>query len=227
MIKNPYYIYRHIRPDTNEVFYIGKGTNRRNKYSYERATVFNKRNTWWEYIFNKCGGVIIVEILIEFDCTDKCVAKEKEMIALYGRRDLGKGTLVNLTDGGDGSWGHITSEVTRAKRRILSSGPRSQKWIDSIRAARKNGGNGGVVCKGDKLSASWRKNISEGQKGPNNYMRGRTGAKSHVSRKVLDQFTGVVYDSISIAAESNNYNMKTLYNWLSGHRNNPTTLVFA
>jgi hypothetical protein len=36
--------------------------------------------------------------------------KEKEFIQLYGRKDLGLGELVNMTDGGDGTIGRILSE---------------------------------------------------------------------------------------------------------------------
>ena len=123
----PYYIYRHVRPDTNQVFFLGKGTNRRNVYSYERANDQASRNTYWNNIVNKCGGSYEVEIVMEFDAPEVCVAKEKEFIALYGRANLGKGTLCNLTDGGDGSWGHIVSEKER-QRRSQVRGPKHPNW---------------------------------------------------------------------------------------------------
>lgn len=223
---NPYYIYRHVRKDTNEVFYIGKGTNRRGKYIYERMYAKSVgRNNWWKRIVAKCE--YFAEVVMEFNCPNKCVEKEKELIVLYGRRDMKAGTLVNLTDGGDGSWGLKISEATRKKRSQNAKGPRSQKWINAIRASRKNGGNSGVVKLGDKLPSAWCKNISEGQKGPNNYMRGRTGREHPNSRLVLNQATGAVYDSVTLAAAAYGYKLKTLYNWLSGHRINPTSLRFA
>jgi hypothetical protein len=48
--------------------------------------------------------------------------KEKYFIKLYGRRDLGTGTLVNMTDGGEGSSGAIRSEETRKKQSDANKG---------------------------------------------------------------------------------------------------------
>ena len=42
-----------------------------------------------------------------------------------------------------------------------------------------------------------------------------------------DRESGATFDSVQIAAEKLGYKMKTLYNWLSGHRKNPTSLEFA
>ena len=60
-----------------------------------------------------------------------------------------------------------------------------------------------------------------------NPMYGKTGAAHPNSRKVRDRSTGAIYDSVQIAADELGHKMKTLYNWLSGHRPNPTTLEFA
>ena len=47
------------------------------------------------------------------------------------------------------------------------------------------------------------------------------------SRKVHDKISGATYDSVLIAATTHGHKMKTLYNWLSGHRPNHTALEFA
>ena len=44
-----------------------------------------------------------------------CFKLEIALIAHYGRRDLGLGTLVNLTDGGDGARGAVRTQETRSK----------------------------------------------------------------------------------------------------------------
>ncbi len=105
--------------------------------------------------------------------------------------------------------------------------PRGEAWVASMRAARKNGGNGDVVKTGDKLPESWRKNIAAAKIGALNPMHGKTGPAHPNSRKVRDAATGALYDSVLLAAEAHGFKMKTLYNWLSGHRPNPTTLELA
>ena len=52
-----YYIYRHIRLDTDEVFYIGRGTKSKTfsktiENEYKRA-YSKKRSSFWENITNK------------------------------------------------------------------------------------------------------------------------------------------------------------------------------
>ena len=92
-----YYLYRHIRLDKNEPFYIGIGHTDKDKY--DRAYTKNKRNYFWKNIVNNTDYE--VEIVYETSIKDEIFEKEKEFIKLYGRRDLGNGTLVNLTDGGE------------------------------------------------------------------------------------------------------------------------------
>ena len=46
------------------------------------------------------GGEVIVE-LEEFASRAEAAAREIELIALYGRKDLGQGTLANMTNGGE------------------------------------------------------------------------------------------------------------------------------
>ena len=52
LIENKYYLYRHIRLDKNEVFYVGIGT-KRNNNDYSRAYSKLLRNKWWNNIINK------------------------------------------------------------------------------------------------------------------------------------------------------------------------------
>ena len=108
MLDATYYIYRHIRPDTNEVFYIGKG-NMKTKNHGVRHLEKQGRNTWWKRIVDKNNGVYTSEIVCYCDTEEEVNQKEIELISFYGRKDLGKGTLCNLTDGADGSTGVIVS----------------------------------------------------------------------------------------------------------------------
>jgi hypothetical protein len=120
ILKN-YYLYRHIRLDTNEVFYIGVGT-KNNKHlgfasEYKRAYDKNKRSKYWKNIVNKTNYT--VEILFESTSLSFIYEKEREFISLYGRKDLKKGTLVNHNDGGQGLEG--SKHTIETKQKISNS----------------------------------------------------------------------------------------------------------
>lgn len=218
-----HYVYGHYKKSDSEIFYVGKGSSR-SKGKYYRANTKNKRTDFWQKVVEKHG--YFVKIIATCKNEKDAFLLEKLLIKQYGRRDLKTGVLVNLTDGGEGSVGHITSEETRKKHSINASKPRSEAWVKSIRIARKNGGNGGVVKKGDKLPDWWKEKISNSVMGENNSMFGKTGEQHHNSRKVLDTKTNEVYVSVLEASQKYGYKMKTLYNWLTGFRPNPTTLQF-
>lgn len=107
--ENLYYVYRHVRLDTGEVFYVGMGKKklrgRSFKRLYSRAFFKKKRTIIWSNIQAKTD--YIVEILFESNSLEEIRLKEIEFIKLYGRRDLNQGTLVNFCDGGGGSHNRI------------------------------------------------------------------------------------------------------------------------
>lgn len=98
------YVYRHTKLGTSEVFYIGIG--KQNKY--RRAYSTNHRNKWWNKIVKKYG--FEVEILSRNITWEQACELEVILINFYGRKDLKKGNLVNLTDGGEGSFGAIKTK---------------------------------------------------------------------------------------------------------------------
>jgi hypothetical protein len=104
------HIYRHIRLDKNEPFYVGIGLDDIPKRAYETK---KRRSQWWNNIVNKYG--YSVDILFENVTIDFAKEKEKEFISLYGRIDLGTGTLCNQTNGGDGINGWKASVETKLK----------------------------------------------------------------------------------------------------------------
>jgi len=105
------YLYRHIRLDKNEPFYIGIG-------SYPKRAYSNRdRNKYWKNIVNNFGYE--VDIVLDDLTWEEACKKEKEFISLYGRFQFG-GILCNMTDGGDGGFGVIVSEETKEKKRIIS-----------------------------------------------------------------------------------------------------------
>jgi len=118
---NNWYVYRHIRLDKNEPFYVGIG----NKKEYSRA--FEKHPSKRNIIWNKIVSKTDYEVEIIYDEITKTEAseKEKEFISLYGRMDLKSGILCNLTDGGDGIFNCIRSDETKEKLRIKKMGSKN------------------------------------------------------------------------------------------------------
>jgi hypothetical protein len=110
-------VYRHIRLDKNQVFYIGIGSRECRAYSEVG------RNNHWNSVVAK--SEYRVEILFDNLDWESACRKEIEFISIYGRSDLGKGTLVNQTDGGEGAKGRKdTDELKQSKRlRMLESNP--------------------------------------------------------------------------------------------------------
>lgn len=114
MQEDKHYLYRHIRLDKNEVFYVGIGTKNKKdieNYTYSRAKSKGSRTDFWRNIVNKADYEI--EIILESDDYQFIKQKEIEFVKLYGRTNLGLGTLVNLTDGGDGTLGFLPTEEYR------------------------------------------------------------------------------------------------------------------
>jgi len=113
---NKYYVYIYIDPRNNLPFYVGKGHNKRWTYH------LNLNNKYYNlYLRNKIKSIRqkgyepIVEKIKKNLSDKKAVELEKILIKLYGRKDNNTGTLVNHTDGGDGSEGRICNLSTRRK----------------------------------------------------------------------------------------------------------------
>lgn len=95
-----YYIYIHYTPD-NIPFYVGKGIKNRCLHKHSRSK-------WWNNIVNKYGYYIkIQEINLS---EDECFQREIYWIDYFGRKQYQEGTLINLTNGGEGVSGRIYTE---------------------------------------------------------------------------------------------------------------------
>lgn len=123
IIPKDFYVYMHLKATTKEPFYIGKGWG-------GRAWDFTKRNRFWDRSVRKHG----VEVMVVQDGLQQWAALELEcdLIALHGRRQDGKGPLVNMTDGGEGVFGAKHSKAHRAKK----SQRTAAMWADPEKRAR-------------------------------------------------------------------------------------------
>ena len=163
MEEKEWIVYQHRRKDTGEIFYIGIGR----KY---RPYIMNNRNKMWKNIVNKTDYDI--EIVNSFDNRKDAENLEIQLIKKYGRRDLGLGTLVNMTDGGDGCEGRVWTKeqlISKGKKiRGEKNGMFGRKWSeDEIKIFSKL--SQGTNNKNSKLTEQdviWiRKNAVKGHKG--------------------------------------------------------------
>lgn len=150
-------VYRHRRLDTHEVFYVGIGKDEK------RAHSKHNRNRYWHNAVNKVGYV--VEILTEVETWKEACELEMLLISEYGRRDQGKGNLVNMTDGGEGTVGAIMSELAKQKMSEYRKGRRHNLGKKHTEATKQKISN---KNKGRKLSKETKKRVSEATKGTKN-----------------------------------------------------------
>ena len=99
-------VYRHTHDD-GTIFYIGIGKKLKRAYTKDR------RSPIWKYAVNKYG--LNVEILHDDVPWNEACQIEMDLIKQYGRKAFEEGTLVNLTEGGEGRLGLKASEETKAK----------------------------------------------------------------------------------------------------------------
>ena len=148
---NNFYVYLYSDITTGVVFYVGKGKGGR--YLIECHLGQNR------FLDNKINKIGIDNIMISFTQSDllEVIAFETEkcFIAFYGRRDLGTGTLCNLTDGGDGPSG--VSEETRRKLRDAGIG---RKPTDETRKKLSLSKLGNTNSSGRCLSKEHKRKIS-------------------------------------------------------------------
>lgn len=168
-------VYRHRKPN-GEVFYVGIGNERRPTSKWDR-------NQWWNNVVNKY--VYEVEILATGLSWEDACELEELLIEEYGRKDLGTGTLVNLTNGGEGVKGLAHSKEARQKIGAANKGKKlSEETRKKLSVAHKGKKLSkehrqkiGAAGKSRKLSKEARQKISAAHKGKNNYNYGKKLSK--------------------------------------------------
>lgn len=228
-------VYEHRRNDTNEIFYIGIGKFERRAYIKTR-----KNNKHWTSIVKKYGHTVTVthrDLIKE----DACLI-EKYLIDFYGRKDLGRGSLVNKTDGGEINLNRVVSEEARKKFALINKGRKHD--ASRIEAQR-------LRLTGRKLSEETKKQIGLSQKGKiiknesvvkmletrnKTYeYRKLNGIKTcrvkkklyNLGKIVLNLTNGVFYDSAQEASDIYGYKYSTLKSMLNGYRKNKTNLIYT
>jgi hypothetical protein len=113
-----YYVYVYYDPRNGDAIYVGLVKGKRAFKHWKKKA----NNQFFQNVLNKireAGQQPRIEFVIRDVSYEQAKSLEVELIALHGRRDLGKGTLCNLTDGGDGAKGlQISSERRIAQKEI-------------------------------------------------------------------------------------------------------------
>jgi hypothetical protein len=186
------YLYRHIRLDKNEPFYIGIGSDEEGQY--DRAYSKDSRTKYWRRIISKVGYE--VEIVLDDLSWEEACEKEKEFIKLYGRKDLNEGTLVNMTDGGEGTPGFKHSDTTKEKCRLAAKNQKTNiKGTDEYEAIKLKKSE---WSKGDKNPCFGKFGKDHPAFGHNGYWTGR----ENISRMCKVEYNGQVYKSKTELAKS-------------------------
>lgn len=195
-------VYQHIRPDTNAIFYVGKG-------SLRRAHSRHRRNQHWKYVVAKAGG-FATQVVV--DGVDEELAFLAEVELIDQLRKIGA-RLTNKTDGGEGPSG--MRHTDEAKRKIADAQRGEKHWTvghvyteehreklrqarakfvftDEIRAKISAAGNG------RKASKDACEKISKAKQGSGHHMANAImfDGKVFGCAKELAEYTGVNYSTI-------------------------------
>lgn len=194
-----YLVYAHVRPDTENIFYVGKGTARRVRQT-------SNRNPHWHRIVKKCKGF---EAIILHDALDEHTALALEVDEIKKLRKLGV-PLVNLTDGGDGVSGYRHSKEAKEKMSSSRKGrPAPNKGVPPSDEAREKMRR---VKLGRKLSAEHCAKLRMKKMPPvsaetkakiSAALTGKPLSQEHVakfSKPVICLDTGLIYKSVSNAS---------------------------
>jgi hypothetical protein len=169
-----YYVYEHVRNDTGEVFYVGKGKG-------SRCHAVTGRNQHWHRVVAKHGFVAlkVAETLEE----ELAFLVEVERIDQLRRLGV---SLCNKTDGGEGASGAVRSPETLAKMSAWQVGRRlPQSTRDKLSKARSE-------YTGWNPSPETLAKMSQVHRGERNAMFGRK-ASEETRRKLSERGTGRKY----------------------------------
>lgn len=221
---NMHYLYRHIRLDTNQVFYIGLGTKTRQdmfltvKSEFYRAYDFKKRNIVWKRIAAKTD--IRVEILFESDDLSFIQQKEKEFISMYGRLVDQTGLLANLAEGGDSQTYNMNVKVKQ-----LTLNNKTVKIWDQLKDIEKELGylktNIVKCCRKKQLTAYGYKWEYVDNNVYNDIYPSTARKKSHNNRVGIYVTNGtetLLFRTIAEVAEKYGYHRSTIQAYISNRR---------
>jgi hypothetical protein len=141
MSSSNFYTYAYLRKKNNTPYYIGKGKDNRAFVKHKGISVPKDRS---KIIFLK-------QNLTE----EEAFKHEEYMIAVFGRKDLGTGILLNRTNGGDGTSGRVMSEEQKEKCKEVGNKHKENKTGFCGRSPEKMSEDGKKAAKASN-SQKWK-----------------------------------------------------------------------
>lgn len=165
------YVYMYYDPSRGEPIYVGKGNGHRDTMHMKRKD--HHPLTYRLRAMKKIGVDPIITRICNDVNDELALLVEEEAISKFGRRDLGLGTLLNLTDGGDGAKGAILSDDHRLKLSQALKGrivtPETRALMSKVRTGETRSEDTrariSAAKRGQKYSDEARANISAGHVG--------------------------------------------------------------
>ena len=119
-----HYVYELRNPDTNELYYIGKGNSKRSRHQdhineahrlINGNSVKNRIRAGKTRKIIENGNLPLFIKIYESNNEKEVLEEEKKLILKYGRINNNTGCLANLTDGGEGTsgWNHSDEAITK------------------------------------------------------------------------------------------------------------------
>ena len=231
-------VYIHRKADDNTIFYVGMG----NKSRVKDKT---NRNNYWNNVVRKHG--YYTEVVSKNLSVEDAYELEMFLISELGRKDLKKGNLVNLTDGGDGcnNWNDtrtkIMVEKNRKNMKSVSQYNSKGEFIKSYRSISEASKQSDIArqtirdCVNGKLKTAggfvWVLSDVEYNHNPNRFDKGSNamkGGKNPNAKLVLNKETGIFYQSLSMAFKSQSkYKMSAFKAQVSGQNINKTNFQYV
>lgn len=189
-----FYVYEHWRPDKGTCFYVGKGKNKRawdmkGRQNRHHASIVSK--------LTANGLCVDVRIVASDLSEDQAFAKERELIAFYGRD-----SLTNMSDGGEGL--SNPSAETRAKMSKAAKGHKRRLGVRLSDEAKAKIGAASIGNKnmlGKKHGPKTKKRLSEiGHANKEHFLRYQSLGPISSSKAVICLDDGMEFTSASAAA---------------------------
>lgn len=221
---NPDLFYAYIYYDpsrNNEPIYVGKGKLTR-AWSHLKS---NKKSPFIQrlqkMIRNNISPVIGIYAGLEEELAHLL---EMELISKFGRKDLGSGTLLNLTDGGEGMAGFIFLPSSKKKMSAAKKGkPNGRKGTFKHSTTTKS--NLSQNLKGRKFSVGWLAKQkarahpadTKSKMAKSQEIRWNERKSNNIPNpeKSFNRIQGPdrIYEDVHEAAECNNALISAIYRW--------------